>query len=91
MAPPASGHRMPRARTRQGRGSLIRGSAVLPSFPCQIQMGQPGCGESEAEVPRRQPAKKHAHILLPGRLSSLIPREVSGSVTYLGFLFVKKQ
>lgn len=43
-------------------------------------------------VPRDQPAKKYAHILLAGSLSSLIPREVSGSVTsHLGFLFVKEQ
>ena len=91
MAPPASGHRTPRAETRQGRGYLIRGSATLQSFTCQVQIGQPGCGESKAEVPRKQPAKKHAHILLPGSLSSLIPSEVSGSVTYLGFLFIKKQ
>ena len=49
-----------------------------------------GCRE-QAEVPGEQPAKNQAHISLSGSLSSLIPREVSGSVTYLGFLFVKKQ
>ena len=66
----------------------IEGREELLHIPGQE--GQLGCRE-QAEVPGEQPAKNQAHISLSGNLSSLIPREVSGSVTYLGFLFVKKQ
>lgn len=59
--------------------------------PVKVRQGSWGV-ESEAEVPGDQPAKKHAHILYPGSLSSLIPGKVSGSVTsHLSFLFIKKQ